>query len=180
MAEGSQEQVREAKKGGSKKKIIIASTAAVVVLAGVAVGVLLNRNNSVNIEDDGVPMRDILVHEGNIQEIIDRDLVPTGYYQATMNTTWNFRDGTSVSDNAYVANDRANTNDVYFDVQLADTEEVIYELPVIPRGEYLDGIKLMKDLDAGTYDCVLIYHLIDAEQNTLSTLRISVDIVVEN
>ena len=81
---------------------------------------------------------------------------------------------------AVVENVEKNTNDVYFDVELSDTEETIYESPVIPRGSHLEALTLDKELEAGTYDCVLTYHLIDEDQNTVSTLRMGLTVMVEN
>lgn len=97
-----------------------------------------------------------------------------------MTNTWHFETGDGVSRDAYVQNLPENTNDVYFDLFLAGQEtESIYQSPVIPRGSELTEIALDKPLEAGTYDCVLIYHLVDEEQKTISTLRVAVVIVVE-
>jgi hypothetical protein len=43
----------------------------------------------------------------------------------------------------------------------------------------MENITLDEDLDAGTYDCVCIYHLVDENQNTTSTLRVGLTIVVD-
>ncbi len=98
-----------------------------------------------------------------------------------MNTTWHFETGDSASYDAYVANVAENTNDVYFDIFLeGQEEEPIYQSPVIPRGSEMEEITLDKPLDAGTHNCVLIYHLVDEEQKTVSTLQVGLTIVVEN
>jgi hypothetical protein len=98
-----------------------------------------------------------------------------------MTTTWNFSTGDAVSEDAYVANAAENTNDVYFDVVLEEDEnQVIYKSPIIPRGGQLDGIKLDTKLSKGEHNTVLIYHLVDGEQNTVSTLRVGVKIIVAN
>jgi hypothetical protein len=97
-----------------------------------------------------------------------------------MSTEWHFATGDAVSKDAYVKNDAGNTNDVFFDVFLEDNEsEPILQSPVIPRGSELDNISLDKKLDAGTYDCVMVYHLVDDDQNTISTLRVAFKIIVE-
>jgi len=96
-----------------------------------------------------------------------------------MTTTWNFETGDAVSPDAYVKNVTENTNDVYFDVVLeGDEDQVLYESPVIPRGSELEGIKLDTKLSKGEYPAVVIYHLVDDEQNTVSTLRVGVKIIV--
>jgi hypothetical protein len=79
-----------------------------------------------------------------------------------------------------VENVEKNTNDVYFDILLAEDEShVIYQSPVIPRGGHIEKIALDEDLEPGTYDCICVYHLIDEDQNTISTLRVTLTIIVE-
>ena len=90
-----------------------------------------------------------------------------------------FVDGNSASYDAYVENSEANTNDVYFDIYFADSDEKIFESPVLPRGSYLKNIKLDKTLAAGSYDCVIVYSLIDEEQNVLSDVRVAMTINIE-
>lgn len=103
-----------------------------------------------------------------------------GYYTVTMNPTWHFKTGDSASYDAVVINAEDNTNDVYFDIVLEEDEsQVLYSSPVIPLGGQLENIELDETLDAGIYNCVVIYHLVDEEQNTLSTLRVTLQIVVE-
>lgn len=181
----------EQEKGESQRKrsrILLILCVAVIIVLLVTIVVLLLKNQSdakINSnKESSLPKRNVVVNEENAEEmaeeILNQEKVVPGTYQVTMNSTWNFQDGTSSSDNAYVENSTANTNNVYFDLQLSDSEETIYESPVIPVGSYLNNIKLDKDLDAGTYDCVLIYHLVDDEQNTLSTLRMAVKVVVNN
>lgn len=163
------------KKGGNPLLIVCALV--IIILLVVIIVILLNRQ-------DDEPRRNVVVNEDNAEdvaeELFDQEVVKPGTYEVKMNSTWNFKDGTSSSDNAYVENVPANTNDVYFDVELSDTEEIIYESPVIPRGSHLEEITLEKDLEAGAYDCVLTYHLIDEDQNTISTLTMGLTIVVEN
>lgn len=175
------------KKGG---KIIIVIGAIVIVALLVVIVFLLGRQSGQNKQPDAaetvenVPKRNVVVNEDNVdkvaEEIIKKEPVRSGMYEVTMNSEWIFADGSSVSENAYVENVANNTNDVYFDVNLADTDELIYSSPVIPLGSYLENIALDKDLDKGNYDCVLTYHLIDAEQKTLSTLKVKVTIIVQN
>lgn len=97
-----------------------------------------------------------------------------------MNSTWYFGDGSQPSSNAYVENVANNSHDVYFDVQLADTGEVILQSPVIPRGAYMEHITLDKDLPAGSYNCIIIYYLVDAEQRVQGDLRMTLQIEVAN
>ena len=137
-------------------------------------------------QEEETEKRNVVVTEDNVQEVIEQlseqaeqEPVAPGYYTVTMTNEWHFADGKAVSDDAFVANDERNTNDVYLDVVLAENEdEVIYSSPVIPLGAELHDIALDTELDAGTYDCIAIYHLVDEDQNTVDTLRVRLAIIV--
>jgi len=74
-----------------------------------------------------------------------------------------------------------NDSNVYFDVLLAEDESVIlYQSPILPPGTHINNIALSQDLDAGTYPCVIVYHLVDEQQVTYSTLRMGMEIVVNS
>ncbi len=163
-------------KGG---KILAAVCVVVIIFLVILVVVLLSGRK---IEEE--PKRNVVITRENaeqvVDEVLDQNYIEPGYYSTAMTTEWHFETGDAVSTDAYVANRQENTNDVYFDVFLADNEtEVILASPVIPRGSEMNDIKLDKPLAAGTYDCVMVYHLIDDEQNTVSTLRIGLTIIVE-
>lgn len=171
------------------KLLILAGIGVIMVLLGVIVMLLLGRKDQV-IESEAVTAaveetkRNVVVNESNAEEVasemINQEYVAPGYYSASMTTTWHFPTGDAVSGDAYVENKTENTNDVYFDIFLADQEDVpIYQSPVIPRGSELKEIALDKPLEAGSHDCILIYHLVDEEQKTVSTLRVGITIVVE-
>lgn len=170
---------------------IIAGLVIIIVLLVVVILLLMRNSGEVSEEPENrtvatseEPKRSVVITEDTVDdaldEMIQRDYVEPGYYSVSMSTTWNFATGDSVSEDAYVENLAENTNDVFFDVFLADNEEeAIYESPVLPRGSELNGIALDTALSAGTYDCVMVYHLIDEEQNTLSTLRVALTIIIE-
>jgi hypothetical protein len=166
-------------KGSNGLKIAIAVGVVVIIaLLGVVIFLLVGRGKVEEPEK-----RNVVVTQDNVEEVVEdminEDYIEPGYYEASMNTTWTFATGSDVSEDAYVANVEGNTNDVYFDVVLAEDEkQVIYKSPIIPRGGELKNIALDTPLDAGTYDCVCIYHLIDEDQNTVSTVRIGITIIV--
>ena len=163
------------KKGG--KQALIICIFVIIALVGVIAYLVFG---------NAEPKRNVVVNSENIEEVIkeleEETEQYTGplYYEAKMNSEWFFSDGASASENAYVENVTTNTHDVYFDVIRTDTNETIYESPVLPIGSHLEYITLDSDLDAGTYDCVLVYHLIDERQNSLTTASFSLKIVVEN
>lgn len=166
------------KKKRMEKRILILGIIVIIVLLLVVIMLLLKS------QQNDEPKRNVVVTKDNVEEVVDdmlnQDYVEPGYYSVSMSTTWHFKDGDSVSEDAYVANLMENTNDVYFDVFLADNEnEAILESPILPRGSELEEIALDKTLSSGTYDCVMVYHLIDEDQKTVSTLRVGFTIIVE-
>lgn len=165
-------------KGNNALKIaIVVGIVVIVALLGVIIFLLVGRDKNES------EKRNVVVNQDNVEQVVEEmaqaPTVETGYYEASMNTTWTFATGSDVSEDAYVANVEGNTNDVYFDVVLAEDEnQVIYKSPVLPIGSELQDIALDTPLDAGTYNCICIYHLIDDEQNTISTVRVGITIVV--
>ena len=160
------------------KGLLIAGICVIIVLLTVII-VLLVRG-----KEEEAPRRNVVVTQDNVDEVLDdlvfQDYVEPGYYSVSMTTTWHFSTGDAVSEDAYVANVVENTNDIYFDVFLAEDEsQAILESPILPRGSELEEIALDTVLPAGTYDCVMVYHLIDEEQDTVSTLRVGFVIIVE-
>lgn len=175
----TEQEQKKTKKGG----FVIGAIAAVIiaVLVGVIIFLLLSQKS------EPEERRNVVITPENVESVLaelgenpgDESVAP-GYYTVTMNSTWHFASGDAVSEDAAVVNAESNTNDVYFDIVLAeDEEQVIYKSPIIPLGGRLEDIALDESLEVGTHDCVVIYHLVDEEQNTLSTLRVAITIIVE-
>lgn len=162
----------EKKKGG---KVALTICIILIIALCVIIYLLLHR-------EDDKQKRDVVVNEDNVEKILSdfEDKVPAGSYQVTMNSTWYFENGTASSDNAYVENAEANENPVYFDITRSDTDETIFESPIIPVGKHLSNVTLDTDLSAGIYDCVMTYHLLDDDEETISTVRVSLEVVVKN
>lgn len=173
-------------KNTSQKKsstpIIIGGMGVIIVLLVVLIVVMMNRGGNAE-PPQAEERRNTVVTQENVEQVVDEMLteepVEPGYYSASMSTTWHFATGDAVSEDAYVENVRENTHDVYFDVFLEEDEEnAILKSPVIPRGSEMTNIALDAPLDAGTHNCVMVYHLIDEDQNTISTLRVGLTIIV--
>lgn len=165
-------------KGGKGVVIIVAFCVIIAALVGVILYLLKPQA-----QDE--EKRNVVITPENVEEVIkdmeEEEYVAPGYYTVSMSNEWHFKEGNSVSEDAFVQNDAKNTNDVFFDVFIAgDEEHAIYKSPIIPRGSSLEQIALEDNLEAGNYDCIVIYHLVDDEQNTLSTLRVGITIIVEN
>lgn len=160
----------EKKKGG---KIVLIICIVLIIALCVIIYLLLHKDEQ---------KRDVVVNEDNVEEILSdfEDKVPAGSYQVTMNSTWYFENATASSDNAYVENAEANENPVYFDITRSDTDETIFESPIIPVGKHMDNVTLDTELPAGTYDCIMTYHLLDDDEETISTVRVNLEIVIKN
>lgn len=179
------------KQNSGKTKYLFLMCIAVIITLLVIVVILISGQadvqKAVYSSGEQKVKRNVVVNEKNVEEVVDkmvsegRVFVEPGYYVCNMDTDWTFEKGDSVSKDARVDNVSDNTNDVYFDVFLASDESTpIYCSPVIPRGAFLEHIALDTPLDAGTYDCIVVYHLIDDNQETISTLRVAITITVEN
>lgn len=170
---------KQPKKENKKNNLALILCAVIITLLLIVVIVLLVRG-----KEEPNEKRNVVVTPDNVEEVIaqmdEQKYVEPGYYSTSMSTEWHFARGDAISEDAVINNLAENTNDVYFDVFLENDESnPIYKSPVIPIGSSLQDIALDKKLDAGTYDCVMIYHLIDEEQNTVSTLRVGFKIIVE-
>lgn len=168
MAGSAQKQAQNKNKKGGK----IAAICIIILIVILAIVLYLLLNDK----------REVVVNEDNVDKVLSQleqqEITPPGSYTVRMNYTWNFANGTATSKDAYVENAESNTNSVYFDVTLADTEETIYESPIIPVGKHVDKVILSKDLDAGTYDCVVTYHMLDKNDESVSTVNVKLTIVV--
>lgn len=177
-------QTQSKKKGGARVAVIIFLAFVFLAMAGAIIFLWMSRQPE---EKEEEQRRGVVVTPDNVQEVIDEmaqkaseEPVASGYYTVYMNYEWHFATGDAVSEDAYVENLATNTNAVYFDVFLLEDEEnAIYQSPVIPLGSSLQDISLDTPLEAGTYDCVVVYHLVDDDQNTLSTLRVTVTVIIE-
>jgi len=100
-------------------------------------------------------------------------------FQASMTTEWNFADGKSASENAFVANKEENKIPISFEVTLK-TGETIYTSSVIPSGGRVDNIVLSKELAAGSYDAIVTYHLLDENHKEVANAQIEILINIAN
>jgi hypothetical protein len=176
------------KGGGGNKAIVIVSiivVVAVIAVLGIVAFVMLRpkAEESTPVEEAKPGKRNVVVTPDNVDEVItqmaESEFVEPGYFETSMTNEWHFPEANSASPDAYVANVAGNTNDIYFDVVLAEDENrVIYSSPVIPIGASLKDLTLDAPLENGTYDCVVIYHLVDEDQNTVSTLRVTVTVII--
>lgn len=171
----------------SRKGIIIAVVCTLIVVAAIIIFcVVLFLKLGKNSDDDAnVKKRDVVLTKDNVDDILSQSETPVNAdassYVVTMTSTeWEFKDGSSTSADSYVQNSTMNSYPVYFDIVRSDTEETIYSSPIIPVGSHLEDFKLDKDLDAGTYDCIMTYYQVDDDQTVLSHVNLALKIIVKN
>lgn len=163
---------KESKKERQKKIIIV--IAFVVILIALAVCLVLLFYKPKSGLDRG------FVKEGNRDDIMSEmtDKVEEGMFECKMTTTWTFENADSVSPNAYVANVENNRYTFYFDVYEESTNELLYSSPLLPVGTEINDIKLEKKLSAGDYNAVVMYTLVDENEEEVSTAGFTITISV--
>lgn len=158
---------------GLKVAIIV-----IVILLVIAIAVILFILLRPKEAPESIDARGTLVTKNNVDEItINTEPIEDGYFETSMTINWHF-DGTE-SEDAYVANVAENTRTVYFDLNLADTGETIYSSPYIPVGSEMSGLVLDKKLEPGTYETIMVYHLVDDDHNEKSKVSVALTIYVE-
>lgn len=105
-------------------------------------------------------------------------VVPDAHFITDMNVEWEFATWDSPSANAIVGNLVENPRDIYFDVFLDETQELVYSSPIIPLGTRLQGFSLDKQLPPGEHPATLVYQLLDDDYLELDS-TVSVTIVIK-
>lgn len=146
-----------------KKKKIMILLGGIVLILVMAVAVLM----FLLLKKEETKPTTYTMNQENYQQIMeDMDVeVREGYFETYMNTEWTFPDGESETTDAILGNSPNNTKPIRCEIQLAETEEVIYKTGVLPVGAVLDPFKLDKELDAGTYDAVCMVYLLNEGEN---------------
>jgi len=167
----------------SKTTVVILLMVFLVVIATLASVVYFINKKDDNPSPSSTPNgRGTVVTLDNRDEILAdlNNKVGNGFYEIMMNVEWSFKNASTPSEDAYVANPTTNSNTVYFDVVIDSTGQTVYESPMIPVGYALQDITLKSDLAAGTYPCTLTYHLVDENSKDVSTLAVGVTLNIEN
>ena len=88
--------------------------------------------------------------------------VVEGMINISMNTSPNFKDGTSAG-NLMIVNESINRYPQVVEITRSDTGEMIYKSGAIPVGSKIESDTLDVDLEAGTYECTAMFHNVDPE-----------------
>jgi len=178
------EEIAVDKEVGRKKrsrKILLSVGAVALVALAVVIAFQLGANRQpepivLEMSDQGG--RGFVVTEDNVEEMLEQLNRPVedGYYRTRMNVDWVFPSSSEPSTNAHVENADTNTRTVYFDLVLADTNELIYSSPFIPVGAKLENFTLDAHVPAGEHSGIVTYHLVDDDFQEISTVSVSVNL----
>ena len=159
----------------NQKKVTIVAFAVLCIALVVCVVLLLTRSKEESKELD----RDF-VDQSNTDTVMEDigDKVAEGMFECSMTTSCVFEDGKSESPNAYVANVENNLHTIYFDVYNSATDELLYSSPMLPVGTEIKNIKLDKELQKGEYDAVVMYTLVNEENEEVSSVGFNITISV--
>lgn len=174
--------------GRDRRNIIVMIIIAFVILIAALVTcivLLLTKQKEEPVQVSEGPARSTVLDRGvvdkdNAGDIMDEinEKVSKGMFECKMTTAWTFDDGKSESPNAYVANVENNLYTLYFDVYEETTNELLYSSPMLPVGTELKNFKLDKELPAGEYDAVVMYTMVDENQEEVSSVGFKVTITV--
>ena len=152
--------------------------------AGILIGVLLIiaillagfrgcENNPVNDNPADITTPGIVYDDGAVEGGWDEadtdkiiaslnEKVEEGMINISMNTSPNFKDGTSAG-NLMIVNESINRYPQVVEITRNDTGEMIYKSGAIPVGSKIESDTLDVDLVAGTYECTAMFHNVDPE-----------------
>jgi hypothetical protein len=159
---------------------ITVSIAVIAILVGVII-YLLTRPEAPSPTPPSPSLggRGTVITEDNVEEFQDlEEPVEDGYYEARMSVDWSFETWDTPSTNAYVANAESNTRNMYFDLIINDTGELVFSSPYIPVGSALRNFALDTQLAAGTYEATVVYHLVDDSNVEVTTVSVAVTIKI--
>lgn len=175
----------EGESRGKNKKVVLLIVVLVIIILALAgfVFYLLNRpegNPSTGKDSNKEDVKPMIVSEDNADDIVDeldKDAADT-MYNCRMSSSWTFDNGEAESKDAYVANTDYNHYPVYFEVQIDETEEIVYTSSYIPVGSEVAGLTLDKPLAAGDYPATVIYHLMNENGEEVGSAGFTIDIHV--
>lgn len=175
-------------KGDGKKKLLVGIVIAVmaVLLCSIVVmaSLLVKTNKAGEKAEEPLEEPRKVITPDTAEEVIEEILaedplsnVPSSY-TVTQNGTWTFKNGFAATEDAYVENDKGNETPIYFDLIVDNTGQKIYSSPILELGAVLESFTLDIPLEQGEYECTVEYHLLDENQETLTTTNIGVKVIV--
>ena len=152
-------------KGRLKRGMAIAIAGAVIVVAAAA-WFFFGRSGGGGDFFDTAATTGVLpgMTEEQIVEELNR-VVEEGMFNISINTQITFPDGTAEGQ-AYIDNISANHYNMTVKIMLDDTGETVYQSGGIKPGQYIENIRLSKDLPAGSYRATAVFTAHDPEDQS--------------
>lgn len=163
---------------GLNKTQVILIIGFILIIAAIGVGFYILTH-----QPEEAAGGNLLITEDNLGEVEQQlaDQIARGAFETYMNMKWTFPNGSSPSSDAVIGNSASNRFDFYFDIMLAETNQIVFTSGVIPVGRRLMELTLTEDLPAGNYPALITYHMIDENGEVMeSDVSFSVEIVVES
>lgn len=160
-----------------KPYLVIIVLAAVITILALCFAIYFYLNAGMKKQQrDILEAKSSFVNENNLDEVKEKmeEPVTDNYYKVKMSFDWTFSNGGKTSEDVYVANSEDNTRTVYFDLTLAENNELLYTSPYMLLGSELKNIELEQKLEAGDYDAVVTYHLVDDDYEEVTSVSVSV------
>lgn len=158
-----------------------------LLLLAVGIGVIIWWNTRPKMDDMTQYWFDKYAQDGtltdkspeDIQSILDQ-IVEGGMVNVSMNGVVVFEDGTS---EGALGVENIKENQFYVRVILTNDADgsVLYESQGIKPGQYIDKIKLNKDLPAGEYQCTVTEIITDPDTlEDINQIKVAVKLIVQN
>lgn len=165
-----------------------AAVAAALFLAGLCLCALLSgcQETASQLSPSGIVYDDAAEAGGwdsLSQEEIEANLnqqVEEGYINISMNASPVFEDGRAEG-NLMIVNETVNRYPQQVVINRNDTGETIYTSAAIPVGSKIAADALDVDLEAGSYDCTVMFHSLDPDTGAiLGSAGANITITVQN
>lgn len=152
-------------KASNKNLIITIAIFIIIAVTAITVYLVWNSNNNPNNSEPvfenatmGImPGIDIQARKKELQEKLDNSMIAF-----SINTSPVFIDGLSEG-NLLIENPENNAKLLTVEIQLQDTQDVIYNSKYIKPGSYLENVKLDKVLEKGTYNATAYFNAYDED-----------------
>ncbi len=172
----------------SKRKIALLLGLLLLLIICI-VSVIFIANNLMNDDNGNNPgiVYDLNAEEGGWDQMSEEEItaalnskVDEGMINISMNTSPVFSDGTAKG-SLWIVNELINNYPQKVEIYLVDGDELIYTSGAIPVGSKIETDRLDKELEAGTYECLAMFHNLDPiTGESLGSAGAKIKITIQN
>lgn len=177
----------EKTKKNSFQLIIVVLLVLLLIVGGTIAYQLISKNKQIEKEEATGLFRtieqdpNVIVAEGgkSISERLEemQKEVDEGHVSLNMNVTMVVEENSRIGE-IYLENPIANRHDIFVTVFLDESQSIIGQTGVIPRGSAIKTIELDKTLKKGTHEATITYNLIDEEKQVVEQASVGIQIIV--